>query len=837
MNVDFQAEYDTVAFVIYYDEKRYLEECIYYIKKLQIPLGVNVEIIEIKGKTDIQECYVAAEAKCKAEYKIFLDQHVLIIYDLFLYDLLSEFKKNPQWDAIGILGGDEPGEISNGRVLLWDEEGVTEINRQERGVAVRVCEINHMLIALRQIPGQENRGLYEYGVIPWQEKNWCMYDCGNPNLSLEEENYRFMIRRVEMCRSMTSVKAIEQMLKGRELTWQEHINFVEKNAVGKGSIASYYWEDSLLIDRKCSKYVKADGRVWLEDREKNKMHVVASFNHKYAVYAAVMLQSLYDNNSLCHIHVHILQNELTMGDKVGLEKQAEECGNIISFYDIDRQLLPEDLLVTEEWSQEAYFRLLMLDVLPQHIDRILYLDVDIIVNNSVYDLYFMDMKGYDIIGCRDFSTVLKEDFEDGRKELFAAVKEDKDFVYINSGMLLISLTLLRKKVSFGDYLKIMREQEGKLLAPDQDVINLLHWKNTGLVDEYRYDFFQACLKGVKTEEVKQNVSIIHFAGPKPWKVGDIDMHAHKIWWEYAIKTNMARELVYETVIAGKKLVTGQKKLIEQMKYCGHVPFMSCEADGIKYIGSSQDLIIMRSMYHTGENWAKGEIEVFFQLAKLFYGYGQDEAEGIFFDVGANIGTTSIYVNKVKAPKLKVIAFEPIRDNIRIFKANCVLNDITSDEVTIIEKAVSNEMKTNIMHKNVFNPGMSCIISEEAMGDVNVEKVESISLDDYMAIEGIQKESIRYLWLDAEGYEGFVIDGAKEMLTGTKIPIMMEFVPQYLKRQNCYELLIDNLMKHYKYFIWMEEFVKGVSCLREINTLYKFGQELGERQSDIFLVKY
>ncbi len=835
-NMNVQTESVTVAFVIYYDEERYLEECIYYIKKLQIPFGVKTEIHKIKGKTDIQECYREAEAGCNAEYKVFLDQHVLIVHDLFLYDMLSEFMKNPQLDALGILGGEGTEDISYGRVLLWDEEGLAEINRQEKGTLERVSRINHMLTVFHPSSGRETGGNYAFGAVPWQERNWCIYDCGNPELSAEEEIYRFMVRRAETCRSLEAVEAVEQLLKSGKLTWQEHIAFAEKNALGNGSIAAYYWEDSLLIDRKRGKYLKADGRAWLQDRTRNEMHVVVSFNHKYAVYAAVMLQSLYENHPLCRIHVHVLQMELTKGDKAGLKKQAKDWGNVISFYAIDRQLLPEDILITEEWSAEAYFRLLMLDVLPKDIDRVLYLDVDIIVNQPVYDLYFMDMKGYEIVGCRDFSLVLKEEFGDKRKELFAAVKDDENFVYINSGMLLMDLSMLRENVGTADYLQVIREQKGKLLAPDQDVINLVHWRKTGLVDEYRYDFFQACLKDVKAEEVKQYVSIIHYAGPKPWMTDDIDVHAHKIWWEYAVKTAMAEELVYQNVLAEKKLIAGQKKVIEKMKYCGHVPFMSCEADGIKYIGSSQDYIIMRSMYHTGENWAKAEIDTFFQLTKLFYGYGEDEAEGIFLEVGGNIGTTSIYVNKVKAPQLKVIAFEPVRDNIRVFKANCILNDILPDKVTVVEKAVSNERKTKVMQKNAFNPGMSCIVSEEALGGVNVEQVESISLDDYLAMEGIKKSSIRYLWLDAEGYEGYAIDGAREMLTGTGIPIMTEFVPQYLKKQNCYELLINNLSEFYTYFIWLEEYGNGIPRLRRTDTLYEFGRELGERQADIFLVK-
>lgn len=190
------------------------------------------------------------------------------------------------------------------------------------------------------------------------------------------------------------------------------------------------------------------------------------------------------------------------------------------------------MITTAEWSIEAYFRLFMADILPQNVDRILYLDVDIIVNKPLYDFYYMDMQQHEIVGCRDFSLILKEGFTDRRKDLFDSIWNDERFVYINSGVMLVDITHLRAKKEKLVYMQVLMEQKNRIVAPDQDIINLVHWKNIGLVDEYRYDFFNACFKGLKAEEVKQYVSIIHYAGPKPWAPIDTSLHAHRIWWEY-----------------------------------------------------------------------------------------------------------------------------------------------------------------------------------------------------------------------------------------------------------------------------------------------------------------
>lgn len=834
-----ETERHTVAFVIFYDEERYLEECMYYIGKIQMPLGIDAEMIGITEETDFMEGVREAGEVSSAEYKIYLDQHTLIIHDLFLYDLLAAFEENPEADAIGILGGENPEDMSCGRVLLWNDEGLKEINRQERKETLWVKNINPVLIAVHDLAdGSRREGeLYTHAILPWQRVPWCIYDCGNEEMTGEEENYRFIVRRVETCRDRQAVEAIAQWLGNGTLDWEKHIRFVEKEMLGRGSMAPYYWEDALFLERRWGKYLPADGRVWTDDREKNVMHVAVALNRGYVVYTAVMLQSLYENNPLCKICVHVLHNKLTEGDKRGLESQARRFGNHISFYSISSSLLPENAQTTKEWPEEAYFRLFMTKVLPEEVERVLYLDADIIVNKSLYDFYFMDMRGYELVGCRDFSTVLQEEFQDKRRELFAPIKTDHDFVYINSGVILMDLSALRGRDIVEEYLHTMQEQEGKVLAPDQDIINLVHWKKTGLLDEFRYDFFNACLKGGKEGEVRQYVSIIHYGGPaKPWAVKDIDAYAHKIWWEYAVKTELAGALIYDLICSEKRLIAGQTKAIGRMKYCKHVPFMSCEADGIKYIGSSQDYVIMREMYDTGQTWSKKEIDAFFELTKEFYGYEAREAEGIFLDVGGNIGTTSIYVNRVKAPQLKIIAFEPVRDNIRIFKANCALNDISGEEIRLVEKAVSNQITVSLVERNVFNPGKSRVVPEGMVQIWDAEEVESITLDAYLESAGIGGGEIRYLWIDVEGYEGYVINGAKKLLEEADIPVMAEFVPSYLKKQGCYEMMLQDLSMLYSGFVWMEEAGQGKVQVREIATLPAFGKALGEKQADIFLVK-
>ena len=519
---------EKISLIIYYDEERSLQECVYYLQKLQVPEGFETEFLYVKDAENLDAVRNEAIQKRASKYKVYLDQNTLIINNFFLYEILSRFKKKPEIGMLGVWGSGINEENNLGRILLWSEEEISEVNYVSDRKDEAAINVNGVLIAT-----QYDLEWSEYQkVIPYQDSCWCIYDCRSDKGTELEREYRYQLLRAEIFHDAESREMIGSLLKKDRLNLQQQIQRAENQAFAK-TIMGYYWEDFYCSTRKWKKYLPADGKISLERDANKEMNIVMSFNHGYVRYAQVMLQSLYENNGLVNICVHVLQCDLSAEDKELLRGQAKEFEQSITFYDFDRSLLPEEIRTTEEWSVETYFRLFMTDILPVDVKRLLYLDVDVIVNKPIYDFYYMDMQGYEIVGCRDFSLILQEGFHDKRKELFSAVSEDERFVYINAGVMLVNLEQIRKRLCAKDYVRTLQEQKEKLFALDQDIINLMHWQNIGLVDEYRYDFFNACFKGLKAEEVKQHVSIIHYAGPKPWMPIDTSIHAHRIWWEYA----------------------------------------------------------------------------------------------------------------------------------------------------------------------------------------------------------------------------------------------------------------------------------------------------------------
>lgn len=277
------------------------------------------------------------------------------------------------------------------------------------------------------------------------------------------------------------------------------------------------------------------------------INVAAALNSKYMRYTYVMLTSLFMNQPDVCIHVYLLHNDLTEEDKLQLTSLSEMHHNDITFLHIDKANFPIELPTTNEWPIEAYFRLMLLDILPSEIDRLLYIDVDMIVNKPVKELYHTDFEGKFFCVCRDMPTVFP--FSDERDAIFAEHIKG-GFTYFNSGLMLWNIKALREQgYCFEGYMNRMKELDYAVLAPDQDLLNYVHWKQLKFVDEYQYNLFSrmAYRNGIHYEEVKEETTIVHYAGMKPWSGEYIHYDIEQLWWDYAKETPFYHELLEEFV--------------------------------------------------------------------------------------------------------------------------------------------------------------------------------------------------------------------------------------------------------------------------------------------------
>lgn len=118
-----------------------------------------------------------------------------------------------------------------------------------------------------------------------------------------------------------------------------------------------------------------------------------------------------------------------------------------------------------------YLRLQLPDLVPEDLDRVLYLDSDVLCTNSgLFELFRIDMNDKTIAAVRDATTRRLID-NDGVPAIERFPELDPQAPYFNSGVLLIDTKKWRSRnvrARCEDYLK----QSTRRRFPDQDALNV-----------------------------------------------------------------------------------------------------------------------------------------------------------------------------------------------------------------------------------------------------------------------------------------------------------------------------------------------------------------------------
>ena len=175
--------------------------------------------------------------------------------------------------------------------------------------------------------------------------------------------------------------------------------------------------------------------------------------------------------------------------------------------------------VSKKWPETIYYRLFAGSILPESVDKILYLDTDIIVLKDLNELYSMDFNGKIFIGATHTCKFLR---------WFNQVKNHapKKSPYLNTGVLMIDLNGLRKVHSDERVFGYIKKNYHRLLLPDQDVLQGLYGDKLGLIDSHKYGLSDRHITlnnmfhktKIDKKWVDENCCIIHYIGKnKPWK--------------------------------------------------------------------------------------------------------------------------------------------------------------------------------------------------------------------------------------------------------------------------------------------------------------------------------
>ena len=266
------------------------------------------------------------------------------------------------------------------------------------------------------------------------------------------------------------------------------------------------------------------------------MELLVTVDKNYIPPLQVMLTSLYMNNPGEDVELYLLHSKLQEKELEPLEKQCGRLGYKFFPVKIEDSWFSQ-APVTKQYPREMYYRLLAPCFLPQKLHRILYLDPDILVINSLRPLWETDMKG------RLFAAAAHT----GKTNLANNINQVRlgtTHKYFNSGVLLINLDQGRKEILPEEIFQYAGEHAKELLLPDQDILNAVFGSRTLELDDYlwnydarNYSTYLLRSGGVcDMDWVMGNTGILHFCGKtKPWQAGY--MHRFGILYKHYMQIN------------------------------------------------------------------------------------------------------------------------------------------------------------------------------------------------------------------------------------------------------------------------------------------------------------
>lgn len=242
------------------------------------------------------------------------------------------------------------------------------------------------------------------------------------------------------------------------------------------------------------------------------MNIVFSIDDNYAPHTAASILSILDHaNKSDNIHFYIILSNASNETKQKLSQIKSKKNFSMSFIDLQRTDFPN---IPSYMFNPVNARLILPDIFPT-VDKVLYLDGDTIVLNSLAELYHQSLPN--IYAAVVSDTTWSVDYR---------VKELGLSKYFNSGVILLNLKKMRKDKLIEKFIEAHHKlyMENKIIWEDQDILNFVFDENVLFMPQ-RFNLLAHDIENFPKNEV-QNPIIIHYTSCKPWKTNECNYNAY-----------------------------------------------------------------------------------------------------------------------------------------------------------------------------------------------------------------------------------------------------------------------------------------------------------------------
>lgn len=280
------------------------------------------------------------------------------------------------------------------------------------------------------------------------------------------------------------------------------------------------------------------------------MNISFVINHNYVGQCKVTLYSCHINNLDENITAYIIQKDLTIEDKNDLINFGNKINVKVVFFDVNDDMFKNaSHMESDKASYTTYYKLYILELLNK-LDRVLYLDCDMVVNGSLKELYYGNYDKF-LIVVKDREIMLSD-----RRYIKKIVGSSKDN-YFNAGMILFNfyenyendISEINEIISFLD------NKSKNLKTHDQDIFNHFFKNNLCFVDS-KYNYFAIyhhLYQLLLPIPNNNNPIVIHYVGFKPWQCDYVGFFRKKYLYYYNETLKITNLSFLEKISVKKKI--------------------------------------------------------------------------------------------------------------------------------------------------------------------------------------------------------------------------------------------------------------------------------------------
>ena len=193
------------------------------------------------------------------------------------------------------------------------------------------------------------------------------------------------------------------------------------------------------------------------------IHVLFSIDGNFWQHLGATIASLLASNPRNTFRLHVVSSsDIPTASLDKLQTIVSQAGNAtleaIVFKEAERyQYLP----VHSHLTFAMYLRLFMTEYLDPAIDKILYLDSDIILCSDLTDLWQIDLGDH-------YLGAAREPYNERQRSPLGFGPDD---LYINSGVMLVNLAKWRRDQVVPKFIAFADTHQASFSSPDQDILN------------------------------------------------------------------------------------------------------------------------------------------------------------------------------------------------------------------------------------------------------------------------------------------------------------------------------------------------------------------------------